>query len=155
MSDKLKEAKELISKRKLLQVSELVFDVGSTDFYEFEAIKKGDDILYHINPKKKLDFPVWLRMVNRVIRCTIASGIIPPVYFPDKVRIDRLPNLFNSACLTIKTLAKHPLWKDIHEKIMQALIKEFRTYDDTTVPDYISKRLNEQLLKEEYKLIKP
>lgn len=153
--NKLKQTKNFFSDKKVTLPSELVFDIGDTDFYSFEAIKKGDDILYHINPKKALSFQVWFRSVNRIVRAVIVSGIIPPIYFPDKVNIDRLPNYFNSICLTIRTLAKHILWKEIHEKIMNALTKEFANYDDPNVPDYISRRLNEQMLREESKLIKP
>ena len=128
-----------------LPMTFLIFDVDMTDHYSIEACKNGNDVIYHIDPLKKLDDPTWYRLLNRAIRAVLLQPFFPSEYYHErKIFIDRLPNVVESLAITIKDLCKHPNWRLIHEKIMASLRKEFSRYDDPNVKDYVREQINSQ-----------
>lgn len=132
--DSLKEQKSVI----LLTPDDLILKTASTNYYRISLLKRNDDIFFHIDFLVKAEPKIWLNNVNRIIHVT--HNLIPPDY---RKVIDRLPHpLLNSICLSIYGLGRFYAWKIICDMIFDALLKEFATYDNPKVPQYVKPALN-------------
>ncbi|MEM5853001.1 MAG: hypothetical protein QXG39_01885 [Candidatus Aenigmatarchaeota archaeon] len=139
----LKDA-EAIATGKIVEAKELVLKSATTQYYRIEALKRGKDLLFHIDILvSSVPFPVFFRLINRIIHATYR--FIP---FHFRKTIDRIPTkLINSICLTIYDAASHFNFDAFVDILFDSLVKEFQTFDNPNVPSYIPDQLNLEKLE--------